>query len=494
MKTDTYKVLIVDDVDENLQVIGNIIGEKNIIISLAKSGKQALKIAQKKLPDLILLDINMPEMDGYETCEILKSKEQTKDIPVIFLSALNEKEDIVKGFKYGGVDYITKPFNKAELLSRVFTHINLKKSKDIITQQNKELEKYKNHLEVLVKEKTAKLIKSEKKFRNIFETSNDAIFITDLEGNYIEANKIKADLSGMSIEELLNSDFKKEHRENTDSSIEEYFKAVIKKGHKVFTGECTNKKGENINVEINGKLIIHEDKKAILHISRNITERKIMERKLLMATVETENNERKRFAKEIHDGLGAILSTVKLYISIIINGNQPQSSIEDMYNEMTKLVDNAIKSAKEIAVNIRPKDLTKLGLKITLENFIERINKINTVCINFDTTEFNIKIKEDIEIVLFRIISELINNSLKYAEAKNVNIKLHNTDKDFILKYSDDGKGFDVDKIMNSNRPGIGLNNIISRAEIIGGKAILKSNLNNGMQAEVKIKSSLIKS
>ena len=137
MKTNNYKVLIVDDIEENLQVVGNILSEHNIVILLAKDGRQAIKVAQKKQPDLILLDINMPEMNGYEACEFLKNDEQTKEIPIIFLSALNEKEDIIKGFSLGGVDYISKPFNKAELLSRVFTHLELKQAKDQLKNQNK---------------------------------------------------------------------------------------------------------------------------------------------------------------------------------------------------------------------------------------------------------------------------------------------------------------------------------------------------------------------
>ncbi len=139
MKMKKYRVLIVDDVEENLHVVAGILGKKDIAISFAKNGVQAIKTALKKMPDLILLDINMPVMDGYEACKALKNDERTSNIPIIFLSALNEKENIVKGFDYGGVDYITKPFNKAELLSRVSTHLELKYSKDKLKTQNEEL-------------------------------------------------------------------------------------------------------------------------------------------------------------------------------------------------------------------------------------------------------------------------------------------------------------------------------------------------------------------
>jgi signal transduction histidine kinase len=101
-----------------------------------------LKILEKISPDLILLDVLMPEMDGYETCKQIKEKDQLKDIPIIFLTAKTEPEDILKGFESGGVDYITKPFNSMELLARVKTHISLKQSKETIekiSQERKEL-------------------------------------------------------------------------------------------------------------------------------------------------------------------------------------------------------------------------------------------------------------------------------------------------------------------------------------------------------------------
>jgi len=135
-----YNVLVVDDVEKNLQLIGNLLKDKGISITFATNGKQGLMAAKKKKPDLILLDIMMPEMDGYEVCEKLKGNKETKDIPIIFLTAKNEMEDLVKGFALGAVDYITKPFKKEELISRVLTHLELKRSRDIIEDQKQQLE------------------------------------------------------------------------------------------------------------------------------------------------------------------------------------------------------------------------------------------------------------------------------------------------------------------------------------------------------------------
>ncbi len=133
------KLLIVDDIIDNIRIIGSLLKSKGISITPATSGEQALGLAVAKKPDLILLDVQMPEMDGFEVCKKLKDNPLTKDIPVIFLTARTETEDIMKGFNLGAIDYITKPINSDEVIARIKTHLELKKSKDIINEQNKDL-------------------------------------------------------------------------------------------------------------------------------------------------------------------------------------------------------------------------------------------------------------------------------------------------------------------------------------------------------------------
>ena len=119
-------ILIVDDAIANLRLLIGILTDSGYRIKPASSGKHALSTAQTEPPDLILLDIKMPKMDGYEVCEHLKADERTRDIPVIFISALNEVLDKVKAFSVGGVDYITKPFQIEEVLARLETHLTLR--------------------------------------------------------------------------------------------------------------------------------------------------------------------------------------------------------------------------------------------------------------------------------------------------------------------------------------------------------------------------------
>lgn len=136
-----FKVLIVDDVPENIQVLAHLLNEKGLKVNYADSGIKALKAIKHNLPDLILLDVSMPGMDGFEVCEKLKKDELTTDIPVIFLTAKVDQQDVINGLEKGAVDYVTKPFNAKELIKRVFTHLELKYTRDLIRKQNVELTK-----------------------------------------------------------------------------------------------------------------------------------------------------------------------------------------------------------------------------------------------------------------------------------------------------------------------------------------------------------------
>jgi two-component system, sensor histidine kinase and response regulator len=132
-------VLIVDDNPKNVQIIALLLRELKHKIIIAVSGINAINLVERARPDLILMDVMMPGMDGFETCEIIKSKSENENIPVIFITALSEKVNIVKGFEVGGVDYITKPFNKEELISRIKTHLELKFARDEMQQMTNHL-------------------------------------------------------------------------------------------------------------------------------------------------------------------------------------------------------------------------------------------------------------------------------------------------------------------------------------------------------------------
>ncbi|QXM05775.1 hybrid sensor histidine kinase/response regulator [Crassaminicella indica] len=135
------KILIADDSQLNLRIIGDVIKNSGYEPILVSQGNEVLKYVRVEKPDLILLDIIMPKMDGYEVCEILKKDTRTEDIPIIFLTGQSRIEDVAKGFEVGAVDYINKPFHEVELIARVKTHLQLKKLHDKLKKSNEQLQK-----------------------------------------------------------------------------------------------------------------------------------------------------------------------------------------------------------------------------------------------------------------------------------------------------------------------------------------------------------------
>lgn len=138
---ESFLILVVDDVTKNLQLVMEILEQIGYETTFATSGKKALERLETVKPDLILLDLMMPDMGGLEVCEILKADPQYQKIPVIFLTASNEQESLIDAFAKGAVDYVTKPFHSAELLARVRTHLELKQARDALHEAYEVLER-----------------------------------------------------------------------------------------------------------------------------------------------------------------------------------------------------------------------------------------------------------------------------------------------------------------------------------------------------------------
>lgn len=139
-------VLIVDDNPRNLQLISSLLKNQGYKLYITNSGENALKFLETTLPDLILLDVMMPGMSGYELCRLLKKQERLRNIPVIFLTAKTELEDIIEGFDSGAVDYISKPFRSQEVIARISTHLQLKLTQRMLANKNEQLEELNHQL------------------------------------------------------------------------------------------------------------------------------------------------------------------------------------------------------------------------------------------------------------------------------------------------------------------------------------------------------------
>ncbi len=173
---ESIKILIVDDTPENIDTLGTLLGNYKRMVAL--SGEKALALAVKDpKPDLILLDIMMPGIDGYEVCRRLKADKATRNIPIIFLTSKTNREDILKGFEIGAQDYVTKPFDKNELLARVKTQVELKKSREELNILNSALEKKVEERTLELYESNEKLKKAYNELKVMDETKNQFLHL-----------------------------------------------------------------------------------------------------------------------------------------------------------------------------------------------------------------------------------------------------------------------------------------------------------------------------
>ncbi|EKD33718.1 MAG: hypothetical protein ACD_75C02619G0004 [uncultured bacterium] len=192
------EILVVDDIPANLKLLKDILTGQGYRVRPTTGGQLALRSVALRRPDLILLDVKMPDMDGYEVCRALKSEEQNRDIPVIFISALDEIRDKINGFEAGGVDFITKPFEATEVLARVATHLALRRLQAQLEQQNAQLQ-----LEIAERRQTeAALRQSENTYRTIVENTGTALIIIEEDTVISLANSRFEKLSGYSREEI----------------------------------------------------------------------------------------------------------------------------------------------------------------------------------------------------------------------------------------------------------------------------------------------------
>lgn len=186
-------ILVIDDTPENLALLSQILKDKGYKVRSVTKASTGLRGAKAAPPDLILLDVKMPEMNGYEVCQRLKAEEVTRDIPVIFISALGDVLDKVKAFEVGGVDYITKPLQVEEVLARIETHLTIRQLQQQLQTQNKQLQQE-------ISERTA----AEEKFTKAFRSSPNPIAIATLaENRFLDINRSFLEISGYSQTEIV---------------------------------------------------------------------------------------------------------------------------------------------------------------------------------------------------------------------------------------------------------------------------------------------------
>jgi PAS domain S-box-containing protein len=484
------KILAIDDNKTNLILLERILKEnfKGAEVVLGNDGLEGLNLARSETPDTILLDIQMPELDGFEVCKKLKDDPKTSHIPIIFITAVyDDPESRIRGLELGADGFISKPFIIGELIAQVKVMLRIKKAEDRLRAENIQLES-------LVVERTEKHKTSEEKFRQLSENIDDAVILIQ-DKDILYLNPAFTEISGLDDQVVYANPFvifkliPKEYKQD----IADYFKSSLRTNNS-FSKEIQIMHPTKSRCWVWVRIFSIPDDKGKVYrkvaIVSDITERKEIEAQIMKTIIKTEEKERKRFSEDLHDGLGPLLSSVKLYINLLQTKNKSEIKKEEnakLLKFVEELIDEAILNTKSIANDLTPNLLNDYGLNQAVKNFCNKINKSELVRINFHSNLDENRFEPEFEINLYRITKELINNTLKHAEAQNIIIEIMNAGKDLILNYKDDGKGCELNSVLKDNGSGLGLRNITNRIKSLNGEIDFNSEPSKGMQVSIKI-------
>ena len=234
---------------------------------------------------------------------------------------------------------------------------------------------------------------------------------------------------------------------------------------------------------ITGVVLIRE---LFYSLKRADIDRMKTEKRVISAIINTEENERKRFAKDLHDGLGPLMSTVKMSLSAL--GEKIKDPTDTVIlNNTNHLINEAINTLKDISNNLSPHVLSNFGLSSALSAFIAKINQTRAIEVEFKSNMENTRLESEKEVVMYRAACELINNSILHSGASRIEIELNKHEKFITLQFYDNGRGFDTASLENEESKGMGLSNIETRVKSVDGVFILESNPGKGTSALIKI-------
>jgi PAS domain S-box-containing protein len=587
--TDAH-ILIIDNDPIVYYLVKEILEPEGYTTEHAAEGRIGLERISERKVDLILLDIMMPVMDGFEVCARLKEDPAKRHIPIIFMSAKDDDESYSKGFELGAIDYLTKPIKQLDLILKIRNYLKLSrneislkesklkykmladynydwefwmdpmgryiyispsceritgytaedftsdpelivkishpdhmemvrkhyirehcKRKEFDVLEHKIIDRYGevkwinhvcypvfdsndiyqdvrgNNRDITIrKEMEDSMRESEKKFRSIFESSIDGMVICDFKHKILESNKAFQKVTGLSVENIEQLQLTNFIHPGDKDIYHKWFVSIIRSEiinrPEEFRLLSPNK--EVIVMELNSRVIQYHGREAVLSILRDVTERKEVHYKILNTIIETEEKERRRFAQDLHDGMGPLLSTIKLYTRSVLTAKDDQNK-NIAIEKALETIDEAIAHTKEIAYNISPSILKDFGLVVAVKSYVNKFNDTKKVNIHFQS-DLNKRVPSNIEASLFRIIIELINNTVKHAHANNAFIEIKLKENNLLVQYSDDGIGFELQPVFEKSK-GQGLVNIINRTKSIGGEINFETDINQGFNVGISI-------
>ena len=278
------KILAIDDKKDNLTTLSAVLANlmPDCLVSTALSGVEGIEKARTGQPDVILLDVKMPDMDGFETCRRLKTDPSTSAIPIIIITAIKtDHQSRIKGLDLGADAFLAKPIDEVELVAQVKVALRIKKAEDALRRER-------DALEQAVNERTRELLETAHKYRLLFESAGDAIYIHDTEAQILAVNTTACELLGYTRAELLSMTIAEVDTPEEAQYAPERIARLIKQGHHGFQTVHRRKDGRSVPVEVRSRLINWGGQAAMMSICRDITERKRLEseRQILITAIE----------------------------------------------------------------------------------------------------------------------------------------------------------------------------------------------------------------
>ena len=474
-------LLAVDDESANLEVLCEALGV-DYRVRVAVDGATALASVQKQIPDLVLLDVMMPGMDGFEVCRRMKEEPALREIPVIFLTALSDPADEARGLALGAVDYIAKPISPPIVKARIRNHLELKAHRD--------------RLNALVAQRT-------REQSAILGNMSDMVWLKDKEGRFIVVNPAYAEACGQSAPEGLvgKTDFDiwpgalaRRHRRDDEKVMKTAKRRTV-------VEPMAERDGRQRWIETI-KTPIYDDEGTLwgmVGIARDITERcqqeeQIREANVMLRTLtgklaETEERQLKMIARELHDQIGQNLNAIAL------NLNRVKSLLPEGQGRVLSGLEDALAVIGETTVRIRHL-LTEMrspvmddyGLLAALRFLADQDGRRSGVKILVQGEELQPRPSAAVENALFRIAQEALTNVIRHARATEATLTLTARQRKIRLTIADDGVGCDAGKVVgNASEHGWGLITMKERTLAVGGVFRIVSSRGQGTIVTIEV-------
>ncbi len=496
------KILAIDDNEINLELLHQIVRihypEFQFIKTL--SGMEGIELAKQELPEVILLDILMPEINGYEVCAVLKKDPATQNIPIIMISALGvDANERTKGLNAGADSFISKPFSRDEITAHLNVALRIKKVEDLLRKRNESLEH-------LIKDQTSNYQQNEERFLQISEHALEFYWEVDASGIFTYISPVVEKTLGIKQNDIIGEKSCTELFQSNDSgfgdsgdnpckmrtSCKDYETELQLEDRSIWLSiSCIPIVGEGVGfLGLRGVCYdITKRKQAEIKLNENLEQIREYQKKLKNMNIEltlAEEKERRRIAENLHDGLGQTLSLafIKLSSISIANFSAPEKKL---WKEASALLNDAISESRSLTYDLSPPILYELGLVPAFKWKLGQIEESLGIKTKIVGEGQLIQVQKEFEIFLYRMVSELLTNVIKHANATKIELIIGKNEQDYFITVHDDGIGFNPKQINTkiNGDGGFGLLNITERLESMKGCLTLVTE--NGTKATIAV-------